>query len=175
MNRINAPGQGRPRVYATDFPVYDSMEQCSAATGIPFMALKLAKKNGCLFVRHGRVHLGEFIAWFFSAERGENKDGEDDNVDWSRMDKKYSAQLKEIKVEEERERVIDFALASRFIVELTSVGMFGELERLRDEFPAALKGKTQVQISAEVSKQIDEIRKGLDKRLTNWEKKKGKA
>jgi hypothetical protein len=60
-----------PRPAANGLPVYDSMEQCGAAAGIPLLILKTAKRNGCSAFRSNRVFLGEFLAWHFTQE---NKD-----------------------------------------------------------------------------------------------------
>src|SRR4051812_4809187 len=107
MPRINKPGAGRPRVHATDLPVYDGMEQCAAATGVPMSLLRLAKKEGCLFVRHGRVHFSEFIRWFFNRD---SEDGDESNIDWDKRGKRAQALIREADLEEKRGAVIDFSL-----------------------------------------------------------------
>lgn len=163
--------QGRPRLYATHLPVYDSMDQCSAACGIPISALRYAKKHGCLFIRHGRVHLDEFLKWFFAQT---HKDEDEMLVDWAKRDRRAAALLKECKLEEDRERVVDFSNVTRIIQQLVRVEFFGELERLANEYPTSLTGKTPVQINEECIKQGEKIKKTLESALDTWEKTKGK-
>ena len=155
-----------------DFPVYDSMDQCAGATGIPISALKLAKRQGCLFIRHGRVNVAEFIRWFFGAERAGNAE---DAIDWTKRDKRAAALLKEVELEEEQNRVIDWSMVNSFITRLVSVEFFGELERLAGEFPASLKGKTEVEIAEETQKQIALIRDSMKNKMEMWKQKKGKS
>jgi hypothetical protein len=163
--------QGKPRVYASDLPVYDTMEITEARTGIPTHAIKLALKKGCDCKRSGKIHVEPFLRFWF----GQKPDDEgSDTVDWKDEDRKFAAQLKEIKVEEARERVIEFALVERFLLEITDSGFFGELERLREEFAVSLEGKTKLQIYQEVNRQIDIVVSVIDKRLDAWRKKKGK-
>lgn len=171
--RTTSTKLGRDRVYATDLPVYDSMEQCCGATGIPVAAQKHAKKNGCLFIRHGRVHLGEFIRWFFKS--GKEDAGDDEMmIDWNKRDKRAAALIKEVKLEEEYDRLIDFAMVTRILTQLVNVTFFGELERLANEFPTGLKGKTEVQINEECLEQVKKIKLSLIAQLQAWEKSKGK-
>ena len=49
-------------------PIYDSMQQCSAATFIPLSVLKNAKRRGCDAFRANRVYLGLLLRWIFTAE-----------------------------------------------------------------------------------------------------------
>lgn len=172
VRRKVKPGAGRPRVYATDLPVYDTMDQCSGATGIPKSMLQLASKEGCLFVRHGRVHLAEFLRWFFGP-RPQNSDGEE-NIDWDKRGKRAQALIREADLEEKRGTVVDFSLAKDFIEHVTRALFFGELERMEQEFPASLKGKNEVDIQVEMKRQGDMVRKNLELALKTWIDTKGK-
>jgi hypothetical protein len=160
---------GRPRVFA-EFPVYDSMEQCAGATGIPISHLKFAKRQGCLFIRHGRVHIAEFISWFFS----QTPENVEDAIDWSKRDKRMSAMIKEIEYEKMRDSVIEWVLVEKFIMQLVGINFFGELERLAGEFPATLKGKSEVEIASEVANEVKSIKESLRSRMEIWKTKKGK-
>src|SRR5689334_20408423 len=62
---------------------FDSMSQMAAATGIPLDILKSAKREGCLFIRHGRCDLKVFNEWFFSRSG--------DLVDWTKRSKRAEA------------------------------------------------------------------------------------
>jgi hypothetical protein len=165
--RVNKRGAGRPLKHALELPLYDSMEMMSSATGIPLAALKHAKKNGCLFVRHGRCELSVFLKWFF------NQDGSDEDVDWAKRDKRAKALMSEIELEKKRDRVIDFASADSFLRRLVRAHFFGELDRLAHEFPAGLKGKNEVQIHEEVVRQIESIKSNLENEMATWDEAKG--
>lgn len=162
-------GSGRPRVYGTELPVYDSMDQCASATGIPVDYLKRAKRSGCLFIRHGRVHLAEFIRWFFSQADG--NDGED----WARRSKRALAIKAEIELEKLQNQVIEWQTVDSFITRLVSIDFFGELDRLGGEFPARLKGKSEVEIAEECDKEKKAIKESLRGKMETWKKQKGKV
>jgi len=158
-------------VYALDLPLYDSMGAMSGATGIPMAALKHAKNNGCTFIRHGRSDLGEFLRWFFA------RTGEDENessINWADRDKRASALIKEVILEQKREQLIEFKTVETFLNNLVSVGFFGELDRLANEFPSSLKGRTEISINEECMKQTNNIKIALKSQLENWIKAKGK-
>ena len=169
--KLTATDLGRPRVYATDMPVYDSMAQCSSATGIPKSALSMAKDKGCLFVRHGRVHLGEFLRWWFSQP---DDDGEDQDVDWKADLTKQRAMLAKVHRLQAEDKVVDFANVRKFYGNLISNHFFAELDRLAAEFPVTLKGKTEVDINLECQAQIKKVKRYLLDQLDVWELKKGK-
>lgn len=168
-HKATSTNRGRPRVYETNLPVYDSMEQMNAVTGIPVTAQKYAKKNGCLSIRHGRCHLGEFLRWWFAQDLDT-----EDGVDWAKRDKRASALIKEVKLEEEQNRVIDFLLVERFIRMIVYNSFFGEIERMQNEFPALLKGKSEIEIKQEVLKQVTKMKKTIEEQVKSWASNKGK-
>ena len=165
--RKNKPGAGRPRVYSTELPVYDSMEQCANATKVPLEVLKKAKKGGCLFVRHGRVHFSEFIEWIFNQDP--DSTGE---MDWAVREKRAAALIKENSLERLRGKSYDSGKVDSFLRSLVRSTFFGELDRIKSEFPPGLKGKGEIAIEAEVEKQIESIKRALNKQLDAWEAEK---
>lgn len=163
---------GRPREHAIDLPIYDSMDQCASATGIPLAVLKRAKREGCMHVQHGRVHVGVFLKWFFA--KLSDLEGDEDR-DWAAYDKRMSAKLKEQKLETLRGQLIEFALVENFIHYLEGVCFFAELDRISAEFPSVLKGKSEVEISAECERQKGIIKKTITEAIRTWQEKKGKV
>lgn len=153
--------QTNNRIYATDLPVYDSMAHCSGATGIPKEALSYAKKNGCKAFRANRVHLAEFLQWFFAQNN-------DDGVNWKGRKDRAQALREEIKLEVDRHIYVEFSLAERFIAKLVREVFFGELDRLKLEFPASLPGKSELSIKTEVDSQISRIRKLMHSTMDAW-------
>jgi hypothetical protein len=68
--------------------------------------------------------------------------------------------------------LIEFSKVETFLRFLTGEVFFGELERLTNEWPAALKGQNEISIQAECKRQTDNIKKRLQEQLAIWEKKK---
>jgi len=81
----------------------------------------------------------------------------------------------EIENRVKRGETIEFDLVHRFIGNLTGVYFFGELERIANEFPSNLKGKSEIEIHAECGKQIEVIKTNLRARVAAWVKSKGKS
>jgi phage terminase Nu1 subunit (DNA packaging protein) len=69
-----------------------------------------------------------------------------------------------------RGSVVEFKAVHQFIRDLVSNCFFGELERIACEFPSAFKGRTEVEIHAECLRQIESIKKALEKKLAAMEK-----
>lgn len=176
MPRVNKAGQGRKRVFASDLPVYDAIKDAVGATGIPLAAFDEARKNGCLFMRHGRVHLGEFIRWWFTRDIDDelDEDKEKRGTDWTSRDKRASALLRETKLANEKGKLCEFANVERFIRQVIAVEIFGELERISTEFPASLKGRSEVEIKSECDAQVEQIKNNAHKSIDNFIKKRGK-
>lgn len=164
------PKRGRPRVYATDLPVYDSMEQCEGATGIPKAAQMIATSEGCLFFRHGRVHLAEFLMWWFAREADESGDS---HVDWSKRDKRASALTRETNLQKLRDALIDFSSVEKCLAHVVGVLFFGEIEKLVQHLPARLKAKNEIEIAEEMEDWQKRIKKSLSDSVDLWVKKRG--
>lgn len=160
---------GRPRTYALELPVYDSMQQMAKHTGIPIHWLKLAKREGCIFVQHGRCHLSVFLDWFFKRTEG------DEDEDWAKRDKRASALIREEQLMKARDQVVEFDTVRRFVNHLMAVSFFGELDRIAHEFPASLKGKTELEIHAECIAQVGRVKKTVESQIKTWVNKKGKV
>ena len=158
-------GRGRPLKVATiGFPKFASMKDMAMKTGIPFPILKHAASNGCEFRDdHGRCDLGVFLPWFF-AQDSEVEDG----VDWGKREKRAKALLREVELSERKEEVIQFASVDSFLGELVGSLFFGELERMRQEFPASLKGKPEIEILEECERQIAAAKSNLTSALQGY-------
>lgn len=154
---------GRPKTHMTELPLYDSMEQMANATCIPLEIIRAAKKSGCTFVKHNRCDVGVFIKWYF-----ETNLSDEEKENWTRRDKRASALIKEVELKRKEHSVIDYLIAKTFMRDLVSNCFFGELERLVTELPASLKGLNEVQINAECSKQVEQIKLALEKKLQTF-------
>lgn len=58
------------RETSQELPVYDSIDACSGATGIPRGVIKSAKKLGCSAFHSNRVKLGPLLAFIFTEKEG---------------------------------------------------------------------------------------------------------
>ena len=161
LNRPDAHA-GRPRSNAAQMPIFDTLQQCAAATGVPLSALKMAKSSGCEAFRHGRVNFAEFIRWFFA------QGTDDDNTDWFKENKRLDALIKRVKLAELKKQVIDFAEVNRFLQGLVGGCFFAELERMSQEFPPVLKGRDENEIQTRILADIEKVKKDLTARLQAW-------
>jgi hypothetical protein len=160
-----APGPGRPRSETVQMPIFDTLQQCAAATGVPLGALKMAKSSGSEAFRHGRVNFGEFIRWFFA------QGTDDDNIDWVKENKRLDALIKRIRLDELKKRVIDFAEVNRFLQQLVGGCFFAELERMSQEFPPVLKGRDETEIQTRILADVEKVKADLAARLKSWSPK----
>lgn len=163
------PNLGRPRKWASEMPVYDNYKEAEAGTGISKSVLMQAVEQGCQCKRNQRLHIGEFIRWFFTVGLSE-----DDSKDWEEVKGRFSALREKLKFEKEDDKVIDWALVERFIDYLVKTLFFGEVDRLASEFPANLKGKTEIEIFEECARQAKMIKETLRGAMDDWIEKKGK-
>ena len=146
-----------------DFPldsaipaVFDSMAQCASQTGIPIAVLKRAKRDGCDAFKSNRVYLRQLLRWVFN---------KDEDRDWKSEYAKWHALREQIFHDRDAGLIIDFATIRYFLSEMIAGHLFGELERMRGQMPAALQGMTQVQMFEQIGKEIDGLKSGLRARL----------
>jgi len=144
---------------------FGSMAQAASSCGIPLAILRKAKREGCPAFKRDRVDIGDFIVWFF------NQDNIGGNEDWASRHKAAAAMTLEAKLEEIRDETCHVSLGRRFINDLVGTLFFGQLERLANEFPATLKGKTEIEINKECIEQIETIKRSLRDKLAEWDNK----
>jgi hypothetical protein len=159
-----------------EFAMFDSMKKMAAQTPIPYPLLKEANDRGCQFAsHHGRCDLMEFLEWLIKVKMPELATGEvGETIDWANKVKEESALTKKIQRLALEEKFIEFAGVDRFMRKLITETLFGELERMAFEFPSAFKGKGEVLIHQEVTKQIATVRATLTRLVDQWEQTKGK-
>src|SRR6185369_9798546 len=113
-------------------PIYDSMAQCAARTGIPMAVLKRLKKAGSKAFKWNRVALGPLLADLFP--------GNDEDKNWRGHFDKFHALREELRHSHEagetlKKGDVSFAMSKG----LSSV--FSQLDRASNiEWPPALKG-----------------------------------
>jgi hypothetical protein len=150
---------GRPRSEVVLLPIYDSMQACHAATGIPLRAMKHAKKHGSDAFRSNRVDLGRLIRWLFAQ-------GDDDSgIDWNQELAKEKAKREKIKRLLDEKRVIDRDISRQLIQSGVSI-IFTELERIfLAELPGAAKGMDERGIKGKAETAIEDLRKSLTQKF----------
>jgi hypothetical protein len=126
---------------AGTLPQYESMGQCSAATGIPHSVLKAAKKKSGAFKAH-RIFLEPLLKWIFSKES--------DGTDWGERFKRAQALIEEHKLAERDHKILnkdDATFAASKIMAL----LFASLDRRSDQMPAILQGMNAPQIKEKLA------------------------
>jgi hypothetical protein len=135
-------------------PIYDSMNQASAATGLPLQWFKEGKKAGCDAFRSNRVDLAKFLKWLGS------KEGDESGINWNERLAMFKAKREEHKFKEDQKRVI---LKSTVRQGVSAGGsyFFTQLDRVRSEAPGGLKGKDERGIDDWMGRQINHIKTNL--------------
>lgn len=121
-------------------PVYDSIQSCSSATGIPQAALKLAKKKGCDAFQHSRVDLAKFLRFTFSP------DGKD-IANWADHKLEASAKREWIKLQRDEGNVIDRGHVRDGIARLAGVLDSTLEKKFVTELPPAVTGMDPMAVS----------------------------
>ena len=158
MSQSDTPKKlGRPRSAPVELPIYDSMQACAAATGIPLAIQKKAKSAGCDAFRSNRVALGPLLQWIFTSDES----SEDGASIWGRAQfEDWHAKREKIKHDREAKMVADKA-ETIFAIAAIQAAMFSTLERLKSEMPPLLKGLTESEIHQRFSEKMDDLRKEL--------------
>lgn len=134
--------QGLFRYYkesSEKLPVYDSIEACSGATGIPRALLKAAKKQGCLAFKSNRVDLSIVLRWAFSpASEGAGN--------WDDKYKEFRAKREQQKFAREDGATIRTVDAER--AGAVMLGLLGRVlrQKLCNDLPSATAGKHEPEI-----------------------------
>jgi len=75
-------------------PIYESIQQCSGATGIPPSVLKVAKRAGCpAFISGSRIDLAVLLKWYF-AQSSDSRDLPPGFTSWRAFREKVDALLR---------------------------------------------------------------------------------
>lgn len=153
------PKRGRPRDEIV-WPIFDTMAQCSAATGVPVAVLRESKRAGCPAFKHSRIYFGPFLRWLF-----ENMD--DQSTDWGKDLEKSKALRERIKLAEDERRVVD----RNTIADGIAKGMayvFGELDRVFvGELPARGKGMDELKLRTLACGEIERMKEQLRRTFEN--------
>jgi len=133
-------------------PVYENMNQCSAATGIPLTVIKSAKRGAAKLGTASRIDLGALLRQVFDGSKEQ---------DWRKLREKCDALRSEAELEKVRGEVLDREQVGMAI--RTCVSTFWHaLDRAADlELPPALKGKDEAAIRVELKAAIERMKKTI--------------
>lgn len=122
---------------ADSLPVYDNIDQCSAATGIPPGVIKAMRKKSKDAFNNRGILLGPLLKQIF---------GSDDDTDWGEHKKKWDAIQSEVKGKEALGETLSKEAVGQSIRRGIS-GFFFQFDRIAEiELPPALKGRDEVGI-----------------------------
>jgi hypothetical protein len=157
-------GPGAPRTASNDLPIYDSLNACSGATGIPLSVLKQAKKGGCDAFKSTRVDLGKLLRWLF----GKDQDGEG-SVNWGERYKRVQTLRGELALDREKKELANRG-EIRDAVRVIQSTMYSELEQtFCHEFPPDAKGLGEIPIRDKAKDAIKRVQKTLDRKFEEME------
>jgi hypothetical protein len=128
--------------HRAELPVFDNVEQCSGATGIPVSLIKAIRRTSKEPFKNQRIHLGPLLREIF-ADQKEDQDGE---ALGDAMKKKYDGLLAKVRYEDAIGVTLNKDEASAAIGRAVSQFLFW-YDRLAElEAPASLKGKDETGI-----------------------------
>lgn len=140
-------------------PVYETMGNCAAATGIPLPLIKHAKKSGCLAFIGPRVHLDKLLPWLFKEHESQ------DALNWGDEFKKWQSKREKQKFDKEADALLDRASVEAAITRAQAI-RYALLERmLLSTLPPDLKGKSEHAIRERLASVIEEMRVAEAKEL----------
>lgn len=145
-------------------PVFTSLDQAANTSGVPVDILRQSKKDGCPAFALNKIYLQRFLLWYFQKELGP-----EENVNWIRRDKRAKALIAETKLGRLNGLTWDANAVRRFIYSIVHDVFCAELDRMANEYPATLKGRSEVEIRKEVLRQKEICKKTLGQKLEEME------
>jgi hypothetical protein len=117
---------------ASDLPVYDSIDQCSAATGIPRGAIKLAKRKGCKAFKSNRIYLCDLLPWLFSNDGAA--------VPWSDVFQEWRAKREKLRHDKDAGILINEEDSAEWFLRFAKEAAGIYHQKLINEMPSAVAG-----------------------------------
>lgn len=141
---------------SVQWPTFDSIKQASAATGIAPSIWSLAKSEDCPAFRHGRIHVGEFLPWFFNQKKIKVKLPAGFSS-WRDHLNFVSSERMKLALAKDRGNMLDRADTGEAITRGISV-LFDSLHQVfLNQMPAQIVGLVEVQISAKFKAALDQL------------------
>jgi hypothetical protein len=153
---------------------FTSMRSLQGSIGFPVALAKLCKDAGCsAFKPSGRIDAAELIRFYF-AQQDKLAAGVEKLpsgvLSWRDALNKAQSKREEIRLAKERGEVIQFTDAHRQIAECMEF-LFNELDRMKHEWPPALKGLGETSVYKIVDREIEKLRDILKERFDEVGKK----
>ena len=160
VNRKRRKNHKRTSELQVVWPIFDTMAQASARSGLPLAMFRVAKRDGCEAFLHSRVYFGEFLKWW--GARGDD----DASEDWGKeLKKEQTLRARQLRGKEAGE-LLDSDLVSDAISRAMAA-MFSELDKaFVDLAPAADKGKDEVALRDAAIARIEALKVTFRARLS---------
>lgn len=158
-------------IKSVQWPTFDSIKQAAAATGIAPSIWSLAKAEGCPAFRHGRIHVGEFLPWFFNQKKTKAKLPAGFSS-WRDHLNFVSSERQTLALEKDRGNVLDRADTGDGIARGISTLFDAIHQTFLNQFPAQIVGMTEIQISAKCKSLIEQLEDQCREDLTKLAEKK---
>jgi hypothetical protein len=140
-------------------PVYDSMQSCEGATGIPRAILQQAKREGCdAFDSHSRVDLAKLLRYWFA--RGEG------NVDWALRQKRADALKAERELAKMEGALVSIDEVYRQQAQAVAKARAVLTQKFEGELPAKQNGMPAEKIAETNREALEQVFAVLGKRET---------
>jgi hypothetical protein len=139
-----------------ELPVYDNVEQCSGATGIPVSLIKAIRRTSKEPFKNQRIHLGPLLREIFS-NTGDGEDG----INWKGVKEKADAQYSQARTSQLLGLTLDKNEVSAELARAMSP-LWSDLELIAEqEGPADLVGRTNLSIQEWLMSRFDRLKAGF--------------
>lgn len=134
-------------------PVYDSMQACASATGIPLDKIKAAKRAGLACFRSNKVTVNKELLRYVTNGH--------DRPDWGEEGRKWEAESRRIKVEKAQDRFWEKSEVEQAIDGAVSI-FFKEIDHLFNvEFPTQLRGLDAAELQRRLAAGAERCKQSL--------------
>jgi len=132
-------------------PIYESIQQCSGATGIPPSVLKVAKRAGCpAFISGSRIDLAVLLKWYF-AQSSDSRDLPPGFTSWRAFREKVDALLRKSTLDRVEGDSMSVSEGKRQVA-IAMGCVLNELKRMEQELPPIVVGMDAPGIHVEIKK-----------------------
>lgn len=153
---------------------FDSVEQFTAATGLPAAVLKFARRhadavedlNGCQY--SNRIKWALLKPWLEDHEEELENIGGDDYETWKTAKTKAQAELAQIELEEKKGRLIEKHKVHDLLKAIASAQCSLFNSKFRQELPPKLLGKSVPEMTARIDEALSEVFDIMRKPLEKW-------
>lgn len=145
-----------------ELPVYDTMSQCAAATGIPLSVLQACKEMGFPAFQSNRVYLFGFLVDYFK------KAHPDAITNWLEESRKMDAELKQVKLDTLKKKLLPTHEVDAFHAEIFTILFEDMRNTFVSEMPPLNEGLEAKDQSVKNADAVARIRRRFEERMKQW-------